>query len=155
MKLLKCKACGHEVSKKAEKCPSCGQPVKRKSVGCFGALVVIALAIGFAAVVVDKQEAAKPQRPLTAEEQRAEKIRDQFSPWNGSHYELERIVKRALKDPDSYEHIETRFSDRGANGIYVVMKYRAKNSFGGYVIEGVTATFDIEGKLLEGPARLE
>jgi len=44
MSLAKCKACGHEVSQKADKCPNCGDPLKRKSVGCGGAVgVVLAL----------------------------------------------------------------------------------------------------------------
>jgi len=54
MSLVKCKSCGHEVSKKAEKCPNCGEPQKRKSVGCMGAVGIIVLAVVFAAVFVQK-----------------------------------------------------------------------------------------------------
>ena len=31
MALIKCKECGHEVSKRADKCPSCGAPIKKKT----------------------------------------------------------------------------------------------------------------------------
>ena len=34
MALIKCKECGHEVSKKADKCPNCGAPIKKKTSGC-------------------------------------------------------------------------------------------------------------------------
>ncbi len=43
-KLVKCKDCGHEISKKAKKCPQCGAPQKKKTSGCaWIALVVLGL----------------------------------------------------------------------------------------------------------------
>lgn len=45
MALQKCKACGHEVSKKADKCPNCGEPIKTKSVRCAGAIGIVLLAV--------------------------------------------------------------------------------------------------------------
>lgn len=34
MGLIKCKSCGHEISKNASSCPNCGEPKKKKT-GCF------------------------------------------------------------------------------------------------------------------------
>lgn len=154
MSLATCKACGKEVSKNAEKCPHCGEPLKAKSVGCGTAIVLIVLVmVAFNLFTPDKPKA--PARPLTAAEQRTQEIEKQFSAWNGAHRDLERRVKTALKDPDSYEHIETKYVDNGAKGISVLMKYRAKNSFGGYVVESIIASYDNAGNLTEGPISLD
>ena len=74
---------------------------------------------------------------------RYNKIQGQFS-WSGAHRSIERYVKARLKDPDSYEHIETRYNDNGDH-LLVMTKYRAKNSFGGFAIETTQARCTIEG----------
>lgn len=57
---------------------------------------------------------------------------------NGPHWQLTWYLETILKDPDSYEHINTeRLGDR------VIMTYRAKNSFGGYAVNSIDAQFDI------------
>ena len=72
-----------------------------------------------------------------------------LSPWDGSHTALERLVKRRLKDPDSYEHVETRVSKKGADGLHsVYMTYRAKNSFGGFVVGTATGKYDAQCKVV-------
>ena len=81
-------------------------------------------------------------------EARERKIESQFSPWDGAHRTVENAIEQRLKDPDSYEHIETRYRDDG-NTLFVVTRYRAKNSFGGYVVNRATATVDLEGSVLE------
>jgi hypothetical protein len=66
-----------------------------------------------------------------------------LSGWDGSHTSVVRWVKNNLKDPDSYQHKETRITPMMKDGKHVlVMEYRAKNSFGGYVINSVMATVD-------------
>ena len=64
-----------------------------------------------------------------------------LSGWNGSHNGVERYVKANLRDPDSYNHIETRITPVNDKGEHVlVMKYRAKNGFGGMNVESLVAT---------------
>ncbi len=41
MALIKCKECGHEVSKKADKCPNCGAPIKKQTSGCAMLFAII------------------------------------------------------------------------------------------------------------------
>lgn len=65
-----------------------------------------------------------------------------FSSWDGSHIKLTRHVVSKLKDPDSFQHIETVFGDSPEHGFLVKMEYRAKNSFGGYVVDAVIAVCD-------------
>jgi hypothetical protein len=87
---------------------------------------------------------------LVAKEQKdlQEKIERQFNAWNGSHIGLTRFIKDNMNDPDSYDHIETRFRNEG-NSLYVVTKFRGKNAFGGMVINTVSARVDLDGNVLE------
>lgn len=59
----------------------------------------------------------------------------EHSPWDGSIREVDRYLKSALKDPDSYEH--ERCGDIYGEGDFwtVECQYRARNSFGGFVRE--------------------
>lgn len=64
------------------------------------------------------------------------------SSWDGSVSEVERFLKRNLKDPKSFDAIDwykpvARLLD-GKYAWAVRVRYRAKNSFGGYVIEDQT-----------------
>lgn len=57
------------------------------------------------------------------------------SGWDGSVWQVEHYLKRNLKDPDSFDAIEWSPVIDNGNGYAVRCRYRAKNSFGGYVIE--------------------
>lgn len=75
-----------------------------------------------------------PEKPKTREEE----IKACFSAWDGAHMKLERWVKNTMNDPDSYEHIETRYVDNTTT-IGIIMKFRGKNAFGGKVVTTVIA----------------
>jgi len=65
---------------------------------------------------------------------------------NGKIPELVLRYKNNLKDPDSFEHINTKYIGIGDKGNKAYkMTYRAKNSFGGYVTETTIATFTPTG----------
>jgi len=51
--------------------------------------------------------------------------------WTGSHLKLEEAVKKSLRDPKSFEHVETRTSKVKDGVNKVRMEFRAKNGFGG------------------------
>jgi len=77
------------------------------------------------------------------------KIEAQFSSWDGSHNNLEKLIKSTMNDPDSYKHIETRYGDEQD---YLIVKttFSGKNVFGGTVKNWVKAKIDIKsGKILE------
>lgn len=51
-------------------------------------------------------------------------------------------IKKNLKDPDSYEVIDYDInSDIGKTHYLITVRYRAKNSFGGYVINSQSVSF--------------
>lgn len=102
--------------------------------------------------ITEKKEQEKKATELRVkrekEKKRDELIRKQFSSWDGSHRKLSRMIEESCRNPDSYEHIETRFRDDG-NSIFVTTKYRAENGFGGMTIGNVTARVDFNGNVIE------
>ena len=58
------------------------------------------------------------------------------SPWDGSVWAVEEYMKgRVLKDPDSFKAVQWGPVVRGCGEYAVRLTYRARNSFGGYVVE--------------------
>ncbi len=76
------------------------------------------------------------------------------SAWDGSVYQVERWLKGNLKDPDSFKAMEwspvTEVPPGSAlpHKFIVRCKYRAKNSFGGYVVEQKMFYLDSEGNVV-------
>src|SRR5690625_8024183 len=70
--------------------------------------------------------------------ERKKRIERQFSAWDVSHNNLERLNKKAMNDPDSYEHDETVYWDRGDH-LVVRTTYRGKHAFGSVVRNFVKA----------------
>lgn len=64
-----------------------------------------------------------------------------FSSWDGSNMELVTKVKKGMHDPSSFEHVETRFTDKG-DTYRIMMTFRGKNGFNATVTQTVTATLD-------------
>lgn len=73
----------------------------------------------------------------------------QNSPWDGSVYQVENYLKENLKDPDSYQSIEWSSVVEKDGNYQVRHKYRAKNSFGGYVVENCIFTLSKEGNVID------
>ena len=65
-------------------------------------------------------------------------IERQFSKWDGSHRLLVKMVKKAMNDPDSFDHDTTKYRGLPNDaGIQVSMIYRGKNAFGAVVRESI------------------
>ena len=62
-----------------------------------------------------------------------------LSSWDGSYSDLKRHTKSILKDPKSFEHDKTLITPIVEGHRSVSMTYRAKNSFGGMMIERIGA----------------
>ena len=91
---------------------------------------------------------ADRQKQEEVNKNRKEKIEKQFSGWDGSHPKLSRMIEEKCRNPDSYEHIDSRYRDDG-NSIYVITKYRAENGFGGMTIGTVSAYVDFKGNVIK------
>jgi hypothetical protein len=65
-----------------------------------------------------------------------------LSSWDGSHRSFRNEVRDLMRDPDSFEHIDTRVTPVDENGMHqVVMRYRARNGFGGMNIGTAVGTY--------------
>jgi hypothetical protein len=155
MALINCPECGKQVSEKAPTCPQCGSPIapakkekkEAKQYGCGTLIVALVLLFIFISVVTpDKPKQA--QKPKTAADLRKDKLGKCFSGWNGAHINLEKQVKASMNDPNSYEHDETRYSDK-KDHLIVYMTFRGKNAFGGVVKNSVTAKTDMQCNVVE------
>lgn len=96
-------------------------------------------------------QVAKEAAKIAADLEKAEhqkKIEAQFSGWDGSHRQFERLIKDAMNDPGSYEHVETKYIDKGSY-IRVFCTFRGKNAFGGIVKNTKIADFDLNGNFLK------
>ncbi len=71
------------------------------------------------------------------------------SSWDGSASQVKNWVTANVKDPDSLQFIEWSPVLPQANGEFMVrVKYRAKNSFGGYVVEEQLFFLSSSGNIL-------
>ena len=74
------------------------------------------------------------------------KLEVRNSPWDGSVGVVERYLKSSyLKDPDSFQAIEWGKVVKGCGTYAVALKFRARNSFGGYVVETRVFSLDADG----------
>jgi len=88
------------------------------------------------------------QTPKSRDDVRKEQVQAQFSSWDGSHKGLSKYIKQALKNPDSYEHIETRYDDRVVH-LVVTTTYRCVDASGKSVKKSLKATVDLNGNVIE------
>ena len=76
----------------------------------------------------------------------------QFSAWDGSNRNLEKLIKASMNDEDSYEHISTKYNlvlDKPAYAI-VTTEFRGKNGYGAKVKQQITAKVDVKsGEVIE------
>jgi len=96
----------------------------------------------------EEAAAAKAAKEAAAAAKAAEDKRKGFhclSVWNGAHRGVVRRVKEQLKDPKSFQHISTHVTPINSAGEHSLsMRYRARNSFGGYVVGQASAIYSNE-----------
>lgn len=156
---VKCPSCGQLMPVASNYCGSCGWGLDRAGEraqsslgGWFGLLIILGV-LGLCFYwFFDLGD--EPEPPKTAAELRVDLLSGGFSPWDGSHYELVYWLKSQLKDPGSYEHINTTYRDN-SDHLMLYMRYRAKNSFGGYSVGSVSAKAAISGELMGLPKTSE
>lgn len=148
--LKPCRDCGYPVSKHAEICPHCGKAMRAKhksrvSLVLAGLLVLISVvAIVYTSRNMDVY--APKGKFATAGTHQFETVSN--SAWDSSVWQVEKWLKKNLKDPGSFEAIEWSPVAKTADGFVVRCKYRAKNSFGGYVIEDRIFKLDKSGNVI-------
>lgn len=94
-----------------------------------------------------KMAAEKARYEAQVKSERKGKIEAQFSGYSGAHRNFERLIKKSMNDPDSYDHVETRYTDKG-DYIRIYMTFRGRNAFGGMVMNTEVADYSIDGDFL-------
>lgn len=88
------------------------------------------------------------KEPLTDAERHKQRIQGQFSAWDGSHRNLTDFIKRSMHNPASYEHVTTRYVNKGDH-LIIVTSFRGTNAFGGVVQNTLTAKADLDGQIID------
>ena len=119
---------------------------------CFVCIVLISSSPQFKARQAERQkERAIPLKiepPIMADEVAVYIEEDAFdhlfNPKDRSCRPLIAATKKYLRDPYSFEHIQTGFY-RVNDVVHVTMTYRARNAFNGYAIGTVSADVSVHG----------
>ncbi|MES2138890.1 MAG: hypothetical protein V4511_04240 [Bacteroidota bacterium] len=93
-------------------------------------------------------EEPKPEKEkveLSEEAKRQYNIDRQFSAWDGSHNEVEKYIKKGMNNPDSYENVETSYSDK-KKYLIVLTTYRGTNSFNAIVTEQMKVRVNLDNE---------
>lgn len=91
------------------------------------ALVGVLLVLGFANALLN---------PVSDQPQKAEAVADEpeqrscFSSLGGEARSFSRLVRDRLRNPSSFEHVQTQSTPGTAGVMIATMKYRATNGFG-------------------------
>ena len=66
--------------------------------------------------------------------------------WDGSHSLLKAHVKKSVREPNSFEHIQTGITPVSKAGTHwLEMEFRARNGFGGMSVGLVVAEIENDG----------
>lgn len=89
-----------------------------------------------------EEKAREEEQHARAEQENRRKGFHCLSAWDGSHRGVKEYVENRLRDPDSFEHLETRITPVKNGKHTLFMTYRARNGFGGMNVEKVVAEID-------------
>jgi hypothetical protein len=166
--LISCPECKKQISDHAEACPECGYPLgeaelqeihkqaekeQKLTNGCgVGCLLVIALLVVIGSFSSGGSSgSSSPARSNSSSNTSISRPAEMVinSAWDGSVSQVKTWLKANLKDPKSLECIEwSKVSKQSDGGYMVRVKYRAKNGFGGYVVENKVFFLDSTGTVL-------
>lgn len=146
-----CPKCSKPLGVLADKCHHCGAKLTgaevdkrvtdnfKVNLGCIAVFIPL-IAIGYCAVQPSAEEKAAKQEATAKEQEQGFHC---LSQWDGSHFAVKERTKALLRDPSSFEHVETRISDRNGGGEHQLkMRYRARNGFGGMTAGAAVATIN-------------
>ncbi len=157
--IVNCLVCKKEISKNAESCPNCGEPFRKnikkapsennipkpQQQGYRLLKLIIGGVVLIFIVSIFTREPNKSNKTLQ-KNTTSEMVSN--SAWDGSVYQVKSYLENVLKDPDSFEAIEWSTVQNVDTGYMVRCKYRARNSYGGYVIENKIFILNKSGNVI-------
>ena len=155
---MRCVHCGSEGVYPNGRCGVClklasGKPeatgLQAPSQAAASGCVSLVMLIGLIALVAHCSSSSTPTPQQTqADQAKAEQDRKQglhcLSGWDGSNRSLVDQVKRQLREPTSFEHVETDIQPEVNGKHSITMEYRARNGFGGMDVATAEGTVDHE-----------
>jgi len=129
-------------------CHTCNQKSNDNRAAAKFLGVVILFAVGFMIFQLVTPPKSKPRSPASNPQPVVEN-----SPWDNSVSQVKRWLEKNAKDPKSLEYIEWSKVTRDGAGFLVRVKYRAKNSFGGYVIDEKIFVLDGRGEVVSAVSK--
>lgn len=129
------------------------KPLTKGQRGCLGVVVVFFLLALLSSFLPDPDGSTNTTDDAAAEEDRvadAKAAADRhqgfhcLSSWDGSNRSTVEQIKRQLREPDSFEHDETKITPvlPGNKTHTLSMRYRARNGFGGMNVATALAAID-------------
>ena len=146
----KCSKCKMDIPQGAKICPFCRTKqgisiLKAVAISFFGLMVIGYLFGNNNAPSGSSSSSSRPAEKKVEQPSAPMEIVTN-SAWDGSVRQVERYLKNNLKDPDSLQTIEWSEVQKTTSGGFMVRcKYRAKNSFGGYVVSNQIFMMDSKG----------
>jgi hypothetical protein len=118
--------------------------------------LAIVFAIGLIYIFISVKDAPPPKRTIAASAPATapialtdqQKIDKQFSSIDGSHVQLEKMIKKIMNDPKSYQHVSSRYAQHQQT-ITVITEYRGSNALGAIINDSVTAQFSLDGQFIK------
>jgi hypothetical protein len=152
MSTLTCCGCGRKIESTGflTICPHCHSIQKTLGIKIAGCMVLLAIIFAYQAGIGGYLSDYLSSR---GSESRTPAPREAVakSAWDGSVRQVETYLKRNLKDPGSFDAIEwsaVEKIDLPTHKYQVRCKYRAKNSFGAYVISNQIFYLDKDGNVV-------
>ena len=156
MYLVPCRKCGNGNNFNAKTCPKCGAVTiskkKQSALWLFWSKIILTFIVSILVLVLvivnskstPEEQAQQKEEAALLVKKNAERRQKGFhclSNWDGAHGLVKNKIERTLREPDSFEHVETKITPIDAYGNHTLhMTYRAKNGFGGVNVETAIAT---------------
>ena len=172
MAKVKCHSCGDDYGSLSKVCPWCKAPnlnYNASEVAAYeskqikeaisvllpvAGIAVAAIAIGTTWWKGAAEKAREAQREFDSLPIHTQLIKTKRASMT---WRCEEGIKAKLKDPDSYRTADSYLykgsKDNESEMVRAEISYRAKNSFGGYVMGDATCGFDYQGRLLYSTVR--
>lgn len=149
---MKCPRCAEKIKPEAAVCKHCGAERAEEAKAFRRSrsrlrwilLAVLGVPIAYAVLTPDKPDPPPTAQEIALAAENKRKGLHCLDEFTGTHMSLEEAVRARLRDPKSYEHVETRIApvQNGEHGL--AMTYRARNGFGGVNVARVAAVVDHE-----------
>ena len=149
-----CPYCKNSISIESIVCEYCGADIPEEAMRSqiynsetrgYTWILVVFLIVAFVVAIIAKGCGSSDGKPTSYVSPRTVVENSSF---DGSVHQVKSWLKENLKDPKSVEYLDWSPVTRHGTGYLVRVKYRAKNSYGGYSVEEKLFSLDSMGSVV-------